>query len=74
MHRCDAVKLIMVKWCSSDDDVVLHTCSVAGTHRSVAAAEMIARKLREKTDKSGEANFSFIVNHAHRQRQSMDPY
>ena len=73
-HRRDAVRLIMEQWRSGNDDVVFHTCCIAGTHRSVAAAEMIERKLRKKMERNGEANFSIVIKHAHRQRQPMDPH
>jgi type IV pilus biogenesis protein CpaD/CtpE len=53
--RRDAVKLIVDRWRSSDDDVVFHMCSIEGTHKSVAAAEIIAQKLREKMERNGVA-------------------
>jgi RNase adaptor protein for sRNA GlmZ degradation len=74
LGRHNAVKLILRAWGKGDDDVVFHTASVAGTHRSVAAAEMIAERLRKKMEWSGVANFDIVVKHPHRQRQAMDPH
>ncbi|KAF2687877.1 hypothetical protein K458DRAFT_467414 [Lentithecium fluviatile CBS 122367] len=70
----EAANIIIDQWCRGNNDVVIHTCCIAGTHRSVAAAEMISRKLQEKMARNGDANYSIVVNHAHRQRQPLDPY
>jgi RNase adaptor protein for sRNA GlmZ degradation len=44
----------------------IQTTCHAGTHRSVAAAEIIAQKMRR--------GVSTVVTHAHRQRGPRDPF
>jgi RNase adaptor protein for sRNA GlmZ degradation len=45
----------------------IQTICHAGTHRSVAAAEIIAQKMRRR-------GVAAVVTHAHRRRGPMDPF
>lgn len=48
-------------------------CCTAGTHRSVAIAECIARGVRERV-RRGTGEVKVVVRHVHRVRGPKDPY
>lgn len=74
LSRQDVVNIIVSLWYSTSDDIVIHTSCIQGTHRSVAAAEVIAKKARKEMQRRGELNCAVVVNHPHRERKPLDPY
>jgi hypothetical protein len=50
-------------------------CCTAGTHRSVAIAECIAKGVREEVSRMGSKNgVKIVVRHVHRVKGPRDPY
>ncbi|KAF3033563.1 hypothetical protein E8E12_002838 [Didymella heteroderae] len=56
-------------------ETAIAVCCTAGTHRSVAIAECIAKGVRREVRRMGEgAQVKVVVRHVHRVRGAEDPY
>lgn len=56
-------------------EVSMSACCTAGTHRSVAIAELIALGVRKEVRRMGsKEGLKVVVRHVHRVRGVKDPY
>ena len=67
--------LLFVRGSGTRREVSLAVCCTAGTHRSVAIAELIALGVRKEVRRMGSREgLKVVVRHIHRVKGVKDPY